>query len=213
MTVNKNNSPYSAGLTGCGFMQDEMTSVLPLLMQPNSDELLRQEVIRNEYLAIRTETTRSRAVAEFKRRYSSVPKTFWEDYINMSSSAQQVAMFFVILKTYRITFDWQVDVVVKHWISVSQSINKMDLLNHINEISVRDEFVASWTDSTKSKVAVAYLTILKKIGMLNEKTGQLSSLCLTDEEWSYYIQIGESWFLDACLLQPYEVERIKQYAL
>jgi hypothetical protein len=131
----------------------------------------------------------------------------------MSPSAQQVAMFFVILKTYRIAFDWQVDVVVKRWISVSQSLTKMDLLNHFNEISLRDEFVASWTDNTKSKVAAAYMAILKKIGMLNEKTGQLSSLCLTDEEWSYYIQIGESWFLDACLLQPYEVERIKQYAL
>ena len=213
MTYNKINSPYSAGLTGCGFMQEEMTNVLPLLMQPNADELLRQEVVQNKYLAIRTETTRSRAVAEFKRRYSSMPKTFWEDYLNMSPSAQQVAMFFVILKTYRIAFDWQVDVVVKRWISVSQSLTKMDLLNHFNEISLRDEFVASWTDNTKSKVAAAYMAILKKIGMLNEKTGQLSSLCLTDEEWSYYIQIGESWFLDACLLQPYEVERIKQYAL
>lgn len=213
MTFNKNNSPYSAGLTGCGFMQEEMTNVLPLLMHPNADELLRQEVIQNEHLAIRTETTRNRAIAEFKRRYSSVPRTFWETYLNMSPNAQQVAMFFVILKTYRITFDWQVDVVVKHWNSVSQSINKMDLLNHFNEVGIRDEFVASWTDLTKSKVAVAYLAILKKIGMLDAKTGQLSPLYLSDEDWAYYIRIGEPWFLNACLLQCYEVERIKQYAL
>ncbi len=36
-----------------------------------------------------------------------------------------------------------------------------------NEIASKDEFVDSWSDNTKDKVASAYLTILRKVGMLD----------------------------------------------
>lgn len=53
---NKINSPYSAAMTGCGFMWEEMTNVLPLLMSDDSEALLKQEIIDNNYLMMRTET-------------------------------------------------------------------------------------------------------------------------------------------------------------
>ena len=75
-----------------------------------------------------------------------------------------------------------------------------------NEISARDAFVDSWSEATKDKVISAYLSILRKIGML-DRTNQLQVLDCTN--YPYYLQIGESWFLEACLLQPYQIEKIK----
>ena len=83
----------------------------------------------------------------------------------------------------------------------------------INEIAANDEFVAGWSDNTKDKVAGACLTFLRKAGFLTEKTGDLTSIHLSDDEFKFYLELGEPWFLEACLLQPYEINRIKQAAL
>lgn len=208
-----NNSAYSAGLTGCGFMLSEMIAILPILMQLNAEDLLRQEVYRNEYLSMRSEATRSRAIAEFKRRYAAMPKSFWEDFLLMTPEEQRIAMFFVILKTYRIAFDCQTNVVLKRWISANQYAYKSDFVNLMNDHSIVDDFVLSWTDATKGKVASTLITILRQVGLMSADSGQLHSIYLPDTSWAYYYKIGEPWFLDACLLEPYEVERIKQSAL
>ena len=57
---NKYNSPYSASVTGCGYMLDEMNNILPLLMSSEQDALLKKEIIENKYLMINTENTQRR---------------------------------------------------------------------------------------------------------------------------------------------------------
>jgi len=213
MPQNTNKSPYSASLTGAGFLVDEMTSVLPMLMSPDQDKLLRNEIINNQYLMINTENTRKRAVAEFKKRYAAVPFSYWEHHLTLSHSDQQMSMFYVMLKTYKVLLDFQLNVVLRQWNSVSQQVTNNDLLACINEISTKDDFVASWSDLTKSKIVSSFMTILKKLGMLDERTLDLQPMQASDQSFAYYIKIGEPWFLDACLLQPWEIDRIKQYAI
>lgn len=193
-------------------MIDEMTAVLPLLMSDNADALLRDEKINNRLLKINTEQTRKKAITEFKRRYKAMPLSFWKDYLDMSPQAQNVAMFFVILKAYRICFDFQVNVVIKKWNSVSQSVTFNDVFMQMMEIAADDAFVDSWSDATKRKVVSTYLTILRKVGILDDSDA-LHPVTLPDDEFAYYLTIGEPWFLEACLLQPYEIERIKDSAL
>lgn len=78
-----------------------------------------------------------------------------------------------------------------------------------NEISAHDEFVDSWSDNTKDRCAAAYLTILRQSGLLDEKTNELQPIKLDADEYTYYIHTGEEWFLEACLLYPYEINEIK----
>lgn len=206
----KYNSPYNAAVTGCGYMPDEMNSILPLLMSPEQEVLLKKEIIENRYLMMNTENTRKRAIAEFKRRYNSVPPTFWEQYQGLSREAQTVAMFYVMLKSYRIFFDFQLNVVLPRWNSIRREVTKNDIIMKFNEISANDDFVDSWSSKTKNKVAVTFLSMLKKTGMLDEKTSNLHPLQAKESEFSFYLLFGEHWFLEACLLQPYDIERIKQ---
>jgi hypothetical protein len=211
--MNKYNSPYSASVTGCGYMLDEMNNVLSILMSPDRDVLLKKEIIENKYLMINTENTRKRALMEFKKRYNAVPFTFWEQYQKKSHNVQAINMFFVMLKCYKIFFDFQLNVVIKKWKSVNQIVNKNDIMMEFNEIAANDDFVDSWTNLTKNKVAVAFLSMLKKIGMLNEKTSEILPIPIQNGDFTYYIHNGEQWFLEACLLQPYEIARIKQSML
>jgi hypothetical protein len=142
-----------------------------------------------------------------------VPASYWEHHLTLSHDDQQMSMFYVMLKTYKVLLDFQLNVVLRQWNSVSQQVTNNDLLACINDISTKDDFVASWSDQTKSKIVSSFMTILKKVGMLNERTLDLQPMQASDQSFAYYIKIGEPWFLDACLLQPWEIDRIKQCAL
>lgn len=205
--IEKYKSPYTAALTGGGFLFEETLTLLPLLQAENNEELLREEAVNNRVLHINAETSRKRAISEIRRRYLTVSPYFWNDFKEMNECDKVIALFYVILKTYKICFDFHVNVTMRKWNSISKSIDKEDIMMEFNEISAKDAFVDSWSYSTKNKVAGAYLTILRKVGML-DKDNHLHSLNCNN--YDYYLAKGEPWFLEACLLQPYEINEIKK---
>lgn len=204
----KVDSPYSASITGGGFLFEETEALLPMLLSPDADALLADEMLHNRCLMINAETSRKRAIAEIRRRFNIVSRDFWERYLNMTPEERRAALFFVIMKTYRIVFDFHVNVTMKKWNSISKQVELSDLLIEFDEISARDEFVDSWSDATKRKVASAYLTILRKAGMC-DRTGNLRQLKLSDPQF-YLIGMGEPWFLESSLMPSYEIENLKK---
>jgi len=188
----------------------ETNALLPLLQSEERETLLKDEKLNNRLLKINAETSRYRAIVEIARRYDAMPPSFWVDYLSMSETDQEVALFFVILKTYKICFDFHVNVTMRKWNSISKSVVYDDIAMEFSEVAARDAFVDSWSDKTKRKVASAYLTILRKVGMLDNED-RLHPL--SAENLDYYIRIGEPWFLEACLLQPYQINNLKKQLL
>lgn len=205
--MSRKNSPYSAAITGGGFLFQETTALLPLLQSENNKELLKDEKINNRLLQINSENSRKKAITEIRRRYNAMPTIFWKDYLQMNRTDQIVALLLVILKTYKILFDFHINVTIRRWNSISKSLNVEDIMLEFNEIAANDDFVDSWTDTTKKKVAGAYLTILRHVGMLDNESKLQSINC---SNFDYYLTHGEAWFLEACLLQPYEIDNIKK---
>ena len=181
--------------------------LLPLLMSPDADRLLKDEMMNNRILHINAESSRKRTIYEIKKRFGIMPTVFWTDFIAMDATDRSAALLFVILKTYKILFDFHVDVTIRKWNSIAKHVTVEDLMMEFNEISARDAFVDSWKDITKKKVAGAYLTILRRAGMI-DAGGSLQPLRCGNYE--YYLVHGEAWFLDACLLQKYEIDNIKR---
>lgn len=205
----KQNSPYTATITGCGFLYYEFLRILPLLMSKDSARLLKEEIDNNLLFQVNSQKARLRFLAEFKRRYNALPISFWNDFLKMNELSQRAGLLYVILKTYRLIFDFHFNVTVKRWNSVDQRLRKTDIMMELSELSSRDSFVDSWTDNTKSRCASQYLTILRQAGLLQEKTDELHAIHLDISDYEYYIRTGEEWFLEACLLYPYEVNDIK----
>ena len=200
-------------MTGCSFMHNEMKAMLPLLLSPDADTLLKKEISENNILLIKSETSRKKAVLEFKRRFNAVPRQFWEWFATVSESTQLWAMFFVNLKTYRIYFDFQVNVVLNKWNGISRTITYNDILSEFYQISASNAFVDSWSKETKDRITSSFITLLRKVGLLDAKTSELRSPEVNEEEFAYFLKINEAWFLDACLLEPYVINRIKSYAV
>lgn len=207
MTINK--SPYTT-ITGCTFLYYEFKRILPLLMDADSDSLLKEEVENNNILQVNSIASRKRFVVEFKRRYAAVSPLFWQAWLNMSEAGQRAGLFYAILKTYKLVFDFHFNVTVRKWNSVDHRLLKDDLLMELNEIAAHDEFVDSWSDVTKNKCISNYLTILRQSGLLDEKTSELTPVRLDARDAAFFIRSGEEWFLEACLLYPYEINEIKK---
>ena len=200
-------------MTGCSFMHNEMKAMLPLLLSPDADTLLKKEISENNILLIKSESSRKKAVLEFKRRFNAVPREFWEWFATVSESTQLWAMFFVNLKTYRIFFDFQVNVVLNNWNGISRTVTYNDILSEFYQISASNAFVDSWSKETKDRITSSFITLLRKVGLLDAKTSELRSPEVNEEEFAYFLKINEAWFLDACLLEPYVINRIKSYAV
>ena len=208
--MNKIKSPYTAAITGGGFLYEETCILLPLLQSDNREALLKDEALNNRLLHINSETSRKRNISEISRRYDTMSPKFWMDFLEMNEDDQKVALFFVMLKTYKICFDFHINVTMRKWYSISKKVEHDDLKMEFNEIAAKDEFVDSWSEATKKRVASAYLTILRKINMIQSDNSLIAINC---SNWQYYIEMGEIWFLEACLLQPYQIENIKKELL
>lgn len=207
--MNTSNSPYSAAITGGGFLYYEYRRILPLMMSTDSQQLLKEEIENNQILQVNSKAARKRFIAEFKRRFASVPVYFWQTWQDWSEEGQRAGLFFAILKTYKLLFDFHFNVTVKRWNSIELQISKSDIMMEFNEIAAHDSFVDSWSENTKDRCASQYLTILRQVGLMKENTNDLQSIRPDSSELEYYFRAGEDWFLDACLLYPYEINDIK----
>lgn len=207
--MNKIKSPYSAAITGCGFQFYEFQRVFPLLMDANSKTLLQDEIENNRLLQVNSRKARRTFVLEFKRRFASVQYNFWEAWNGMSEQGQKAGLFYSILKTYKLLFDFHFDVTVKKWNSVEQQLMPSDLEMDMNEIAAKDEFVDGWSELTKRKCISQYMTILKQVGLLTAE-GKLKPVHFNTADSAWYFHTGETWFFEACLMHPYEIKDLKE---
>ena len=137
----KNNSPYTSAFTACSFLFSEFNAVLPLLQSEDANQLLKEEAVNRHYLMVNNEASAKKILLEFKRRYASVPQEFWVWYETLDETAQKAALLYIIIKTYKLVFDFHVHVAIKKWNSVDHSITTDDLQMELLDVSANDEHV------------------------------------------------------------------------
>ncbi len=209
----KTTSQYSASFTGATMMYNEMNIIVKMLLENDSKETVKLLKTDAQYLMIKSSTSRERVTSELVKRFRTMPVSFWQEYLNMGEKQQRLALFFVILKTYKILFEFQVNLAIPKFNSIDRILTKNDAYAALSEIASRDEFVDSWTDETRDRVASHYVTMVKQAGLSNEANGELTSPDVEDSDFIPYIKSGNIWFLQACFLPAYKIEQIKQLAI
>ena len=207
------NSPYSASFTGAAMLFNEMNVAVQELLKDDSPETIKRLRTDPDLIQIKAARSRERVTAEFVRRFRAVPKSFWGRYVTLTESEQRLALLYVILKTYRLLFEFQINLVLPKYNSPDRMLTKNDIQMSLSELATKDAFVDSWSDETRDRLSSQYLAILRQGGLINETTKELQEPALPEEDFLYYIQIGEIWFLQACLLPGYKIEQLKQLAV
>ena len=191
----------------------EMNVAVQMLLEDNSPETIKKLKTDANYIQIKSETARRRVTAEFVKRFNAVPRSFWERYVSLNENEQRLALLYVILKTYQILFEFQINLVIPKYNSPDRVLTKNDVNMALNEIASQDEFVDSWTEETRDRVSSQYLTILRQSGLINDVTKELQTPEVADSGLVWYVQTGEVWFLQACLFPGYKIEQLKQLAV
>lgn len=207
------NSPYSASFTGAAILFSDMNVAVRMLLEDDSPETIKTLKTDASYIQIKSETARRRVTAEFVKRFRAVPKTFWTRYVELPENEQRLALLYVVLKTYQLLFEFQINLAIPKYNSPDRVLTKNEVSMALNEIASKDEFVDSWSAETRDRASSQYLTILRQSGLVSESTGELQSPNLPDEALLWYVQSGEVWFLQACFFPGYKIEQLKQLAV
>lgn len=209
----KTTSPYSASFTGATMMYNEMNIVVEKLLENDSPETVKALRTDAQYLMIKSSTSRERVASELVKRFRTMPVSFWKEYLGLGEKQQRLALFFVILKTYKVLFEFQVNLAIPKYNSVDRVLTKNDAYAALAEIASRDEFVDSWTAETRDRVASHYVTMVKQAGLSDKETGELRTPDVSDQDLLPYIKTGDVWFLQSCFLPSYRIEQIKQLSI
>ena len=202
-------SPYSSGITGCGFMLDEMTSLIPLLSSPDADALLRKEIEDNAVLSLGKAKTRSRMITEFRRRYAALPPSFWRWFLKLDRPGRIIALYYALLRTYLVLKEVHLDVVLPRLRSANPVVTRADAERLIARIGETDSFVASWSEATRERVASSCVSMLREVGMLGV-SGRLAAVPIPVSVAQHFVTRGESWYLEALGMPLYEIRRIAE---
>ena len=207
------DSLYISSFSAGSLLHKETNAILPLLLDTDSEKLLKQEIRQNNFLKINSESARKKTISVIQKRFSFTNKSFWDFYINRNEEEQKLLLFDLCLRVYRLMFDFHFNVTIKQWNSSTPVVEPYLYQMEINEIGGRDEKVYNWTDQTKAKVISVYMRILKDIDMLDPKSLRLKSINSDEQFFSYFVKIKEVWFLDACLLSALTKKQIIESAL
>jgi hypothetical protein len=201
------NTPKYIAITSGALLINEFDQLLPILGEENLDAALLEESKENRLMKVKTEAARKRIITEIKRRVSDLPYDIWSVYETSNSDQRRILLFFILLKAYEIAKDFQIEVVLNKWKRLEKQMDAFDLQMRMDVLASSNSEIESWSSSTRLKVITVFLRCLREVGLL--KSGKLQKLPQQPAEfWKYFIEIGEGWFLEACLLSKVEREGI-----
>lgn len=200
---------YSAAFTAGALLFRETNALISILLSDNYIQLIADEIKKNQFIQINSESSRKRVTQEIVKRFQAVPIDLWQLYKLMPDNEKKLVLFYSCLKSYRLLFDFHFEVTLKrHSISADHSDNYFYQMK-LDEIGMNDPEVDSWTDQTKTKTITVYHRILREAGMI--KDGQFTSAEASMDFWIYFGKSRENWFFDACLLSASCKNEILKY--
>lgn len=192
---------YSAAFTASALLFHEFIGAKANLLADDFVEKMQNEVLENSRLGIKTQSARKRISQEMIKRFEVAPPGFWPFFFDRREEEQKLALFFLCLKTYSLMLDYHLEVAMKRWKARSEQLDTLDVQLRLDEISSFNPEVYAWTESTKTKTVTVYLRTLTEAGLL--KHGKLQKPSdIQPDFWEYFIKNGESWFPEACFVNP-----------
>jgi len=194
MTLNKKK--YDANFTAAGLLYSEFIAIKDILLCDSFEETIKLEAKENKLLQIPTQAARKRIILEIRRRQKYAPSDFWNNFFEWDEKEQKLGLLFLCLKTYPLMFDFHVEITLKKY-NIGSSLDAYDITMRLDELSTQYENVATWTDRTKSDLNSKYRKVIKEAGLYDGKNLTKPANIHT-EFWSYFSNISETWFLEAC---------------
>ena len=190
---------YDANFTAGGLLFNEFKALEDMLISEDFENQIKTEEEQNNLIGIATNSSRKRIITEIKRRYKAAPSGFWDHYFQWSDDEQKLALFYLCLKVYPLIMDIHLEVILKKY-RIGAKLDAYDIQMRFEEIMSYDEAVASWSPITFKRLNTHYRKALKDAGLYNTAKVLKKPLKPGNQFWSYFKEINETWFLEACFM-------------
>ncbi|MEZ4966027.1 MAG: DUF1819 family protein [Saprospiraceae bacterium] len=139
---------YSSAFTATALLFNEFSKARESILEDNFVRQMKDEVMENTRLGIKTQSARKRISQEMIKRYESSPPGFWPFFFGRSEEEQKLALFFLCLITYGLMLDFHLEVALKRWKARSERLEVFDLQMRLDEIS---SSIRKWTPGLKQQ--------------------------------------------------------------
>jgi hypothetical protein len=153
------------------------------------------------------ESTQKRNASEIVKRLRSVPKAIWREIPALPSKERRIALYYLILKSHAFFFDFHMEVLLQKWRVMDRTFSKDQVIRFIEENMDDHPEMESWSEESKGRISRTVKLLLEQIDMLDESQ-KLQSIKASISLWELFIKEGETWFLEAMLLNKQERERL-----
>lgn len=157
----KESSPYSAVITREQFLFYEMRTTAKLVAEGLNDEQVADRITSDNLFQYPTEKSVRRMALTCLRRLKALddPKLVAAIASQPSDVSKQICLY-AMMKQYRLVWDFMITVVGAKYENRDMSFSRMDFNVFMVCHQEQDDWVASWSDSTVTKVKQVLARIL-----------------------------------------------------
>ena len=157
----KESSPYSAVITREQFLFYAMRTTAKLVAEGLNDEQVADRITSDNLFQYPTEKSVRRMALTCLRRLKALddPKLVAAIASQPSDVSKQICLY-AMMKQYRLVWDFMITVVGVKYENRDMSFSRMDFNVFMMCLQEQDDWVASWSDSTVTKVKQVLARIL-----------------------------------------------------
>ena len=175
------NVPYKASFTREQFMFYEMRTTAQLILEGKNDKEIIDGVINNNLFQYPTEKSNKRmATACLKRLHLLEDNQLIDIIANGSSDSSRQVCLYAMMNQYRVIYEFMVTVIGEKYRVKDFSFSKRDINVFFTRLQEQDDTVASWNESTISKLKQVLLKLLVDNDYLDSTKSETLNTVLID---------------------------------
>lgn len=167
---------YNSDVNIIGGIPDYQLIVKAIELYTFGKDVMEDAIIKKNEFDFKTESARKRFLAAVSSTFLCFQNKDHEELItnlfthSMSLETQQLILFWQFSLSNRLFFEISRDVFIKNYFSGRVSFSKEDIVAYIKDLtSTTPELQGKFTDNTINTIASKYLTVLKKLNLIDGK--------------------------------------------
>ena len=157
----KTASPYNAAMTREQFLFYEMRTTAKLMNEGlDKNEVVERIVSENLFQYPTEKSVRKMALACIRRLESMEDDTLIAAIATQPSDVAKQVCLYAMMRQYRLVWDFMLTVVGDKYRKLDSSFSKMDLNVFFMRLQEQDDWVATWSNSTITKVRQVLMKML-----------------------------------------------------
>ena len=154
-------SPYNAAITREQFMFYEVRTTAKLVIEGLNNNEVVERIVKDNLFQYPTEKSIRRMALTSLRRLDALEDcSLVEAIATQPSDVSKQICLYAMMKQYRLVWDFMLTVVGSKYRLLNTSFGKMDLNVFFMRLQEQDDWVASWSENTVTKLKQVLVKIL-----------------------------------------------------